>query len=171
MDTCRIGVFAAYASRRGRALVDRRLYLPKSWTGERNRCDAARIPADRAFATKPEIARVVIARTLAAGMPVGWVAADEAFGHDFRFRRFCEEHHVACRGGPEITARHLDGRGRIDPLIGHAPAEAWIRMSWGDGAKDPRTYDYCKRARGSRRSLTSTTRNSGLGVGSRPDEA
>jgi SRSO17 transposase len=31
-ENCQIGVFAAYTSSRGRALVDRELYLPKSWT-------------------------------------------------------------------------------------------------------------------------------------------
>jgi len=35
-------------------------YLPKSWTGDRPRCTAAGIPADRQFATKPELALEVI---------------------------------------------------------------------------------------------------------------
>ncbi|WP_307843592.1 transposase [Streptomyces sp. B15] len=55
-ENCRIGVFATYASTKGRALVDRQLYLPKSWTGDTDRCRAAGIPKNRGFATKGELA-------------------------------------------------------------------------------------------------------------------
>jgi SRSO17 transposase len=61
----------------GRALIDRELYLPRAWTDDRNRCRQAGIPDDRCFATKPELARQMINRVLGAGMPFGWVAADE----------------------------------------------------------------------------------------------
>ncbi|WP_260328630.1 IS701 family transposase [Streptomyces sp. Ag109_O5-1] len=54
-ENCQIGVFAAYATTRGRALVDRALYLPKSWTDDRDRCRAAHIPNERTFATKPDL--------------------------------------------------------------------------------------------------------------------
>lgn len=53
-ENCRIGVFAAYASAGGCALVDRKLYLPKSSTGDPDRCRAAEIPLGRAFAAKGE---------------------------------------------------------------------------------------------------------------------
>jgi SRSO17 transposase len=53
VDTCQIGVFLGYASPLGHALVDRELYLPQDWTADRARCQHARIPADRHFATKP----------------------------------------------------------------------------------------------------------------------
>ncbi|MFI6984271.1 IS701 family transposase [Embleya sp. NPDC050154] len=144
IDNCQIGVFVAYASRRGRALVDRELYLPKSWTADRDRCEAARIPTGRTFATKPEIARVMLARTLGAGMPVGWVAADEAFGADFRFRRSCEEHRVGYVVAVPKSQHVLSATAfwRIDALFGHAPPEAWRRLSCGDGAKGPRMYDW-----------------------------
>src|SRR5918998_4020659 len=52
IDNCRLGVFLAYASRRGRALIDRELYLPAGWTEDRDRCTAAGIPEDVGFATK-----------------------------------------------------------------------------------------------------------------------
>jgi hypothetical protein len=69
-------VFAAYASSRGRTLVDRELYLPKSWTSDRERCRAAGVPHDRAFATKTELARNLVTRALASPLPVAWVTAD-----------------------------------------------------------------------------------------------
>ncbi|MFJ9589658.1 transposase [Streptomyces acidicola] len=57
-----MGVFAAYASSSGRALVDRELYLPKSWTSDRERCRTAKIPDERGFATKGELARGIVRR-------------------------------------------------------------------------------------------------------------
>jgi SRSO17 transposase len=50
-------VFCAYVTGKGRALVDRELYLPKSWTGDRGRCREAGVPEDVQFATKPGLAR------------------------------------------------------------------------------------------------------------------
>jgi SRSO17 transposase len=54
------------------------------------RCRAAGIPAEREFATKAQIARGVPARLVDAGVPARWIAADEAYGQDYRFRRAIE---------------------------------------------------------------------------------
>ncbi|WP_370380960.1 transposase [Catenulispora sp. GAS73] len=62
-------MFAAYASSRRRALIDRELYLPKSWTDDAQRCAAAKIPADREFITKPALARAMVARLLGCRPP------------------------------------------------------------------------------------------------------
>lgn len=144
VDNCQIGVFAAYASSRGRALIDRELYLPKSWTDDSARCAAARIPADREFTTKPALARAMIARLLAAGLPAAWVAADEAYGGDFRFRRACEIAGVGyVLAVPKSQQVRTDvGMWRIDQVIDSAPDDAWERLSAGDGAKGPRLYDW-----------------------------
>src|SRR4051794_15045139 len=77
IENCQIGVFLAYAAPAGRALIDAELYLPASWTDDRGRCADAGVPAEVGFATKPELARVMIERVVAAGLPFGWVAADE----------------------------------------------------------------------------------------------
>ncbi len=69
-EDCQIGVFAAYATTRARALVDRELYLPKSWTDDRERCRAAKIPDERTFATKPELAKEMVLRALASPLPI-----------------------------------------------------------------------------------------------------
>src|SRR5918995_1490387 len=53
IENCQVGVFLGYASRHGRALVDRELYLPTSWTEDRDRCVRAGVPDDVGFATKP----------------------------------------------------------------------------------------------------------------------
>nr|WP_329529401.1 transposase [Streptomyces sp. NBC_01462] len=90
-ENCQIGVFAAYASVKGHALVDRELYLPKSWTEDRDRCRAARIPDERAFVTKLELARTMVRRALASPLPIAWVTADSAYGQESNFRRFLED--------------------------------------------------------------------------------
>jgi SRSO17 transposase len=144
VDNCQIGVFAAYASCRGRALIDRELYLPKSWTDDAQRCAAAKIPADREFRTKPALARAMVTRLLDAGLPAAWVAADEAYGADFKFRRTCESAGVGyVLAVPKSQQVRTDvGMWRIDQVIEAAPEQAWERMSAGDGAKGPRLYDW-----------------------------
>jgi SRSO17 transposase len=72
-------------------LVDRELYLPKSWTSDQERCRAAGVPDARAFATKSELARSLIARALASPLPIAWVTADALYGQDWHFRRMLEE--------------------------------------------------------------------------------
>jgi SRSO17 transposase len=143
-ENCQIGVFAAYASDRGRALVDRELYLPKSWTGDPDRCRAARIPEDRGFATKGELARRVVLRALASALPITWVTADSAYGQEWGFRRFLEESGVGyVLAVPKSQqVKSLAGIWRIDQLIGEAPDDAWQRLSAGAGAKGPRVYDW-----------------------------
>src|ERR1700741_1960855 len=56
-ENCQVGVLLAYASKYGHALIDRELYLPRSWTQDADRCEQAGIPKGTAFATKPELAR------------------------------------------------------------------------------------------------------------------
>jgi len=76
ITNCQIGVFAAYVSRHGHAFIDRTLYLPKEWTDDPDRLEAAYVPPDIAFATKPKLATRMIARAIAASVPFKWVAGD-----------------------------------------------------------------------------------------------
>lgn len=144
VDNCQVSVFAAYASSRGRALVERELYLPACWTDDPARCRAAGIPQERRFATKPQFARDMLTRLMEAGVPAGWVAADEAYGGDFRFRRHCEQlgfgYVVTVPKSQQV--RTFGAMRRIDELVGPAPDDAWQRASCGNGAKGPRVYDW-----------------------------
>ena len=80
ITNCQIGVFAAYVSRHGHAFIDRALYLPKEWTDDPDRLEAAYVPADAGFATKPKLATRMIARAIAASVPFKWVAGDTVYG-------------------------------------------------------------------------------------------
>ena len=76
VENCQVGVFAAYVTPDGsRALIDRELYLPEKWTADRDRCRAAGIGEEVAFAAKPRLAQDMLERALTAGVPFAWVAA------------------------------------------------------------------------------------------------
>lgn len=141
VENCQLGVFLAYASPAGRALIDRELYLPKSWIGDQQRCADAGVPADTPFATKPQLAQTMLSRALDAGMPARWVTADEAYGQDSKFRAFCDQRRIGyVVAVPRSQA--AAGAGRVDSLAEQAPEAAWKRLSAGDGAKGPRPYDW-----------------------------
>src|SRR3954451_20786448 len=80
ITNCQIGVFAAYVSRHGHALIDRALYLPKVWADDQARRLAAHVPEAVRFATKPKLAVGMIERALTAGVPFAWVTADSVYG-------------------------------------------------------------------------------------------
>ena len=56
ITNCQIGVFAAYVSARGHALIDRQLYLPKAWTGDAGATGGRPCAREVTFATKPRLA-------------------------------------------------------------------------------------------------------------------
>lgn len=145
VDNCQVGVFLAYASPRGRALIDRELYLPKSWTDDRQRCAAAGVPDEVGFATKPEQALAMLRRAHDAGVLAGWVSADEAYGQNRGFRDWLAAHAVpyvlATRSDDLLTCP--DGRRHeAKALAALAEAHSWERRSAGDGAHGERLYDW-----------------------------
>ncbi|WBB88732.1 IS701 family transposase [Verrucosispora sp. WMMC514] len=146
IENSQVGVFLAYASRHGHTLIDRRVYLPVSWTDDRDRCAAAGVPDEVGFATRCELAADMITAALDAGVPAGWAAADEAYGNSSVFRALLRE-----RGLGYVLAvsrSHLvplDGgktRVRADRVAADLPATAWQRRSAGAGSKGPRFYDW-----------------------------
>ena len=150
IENCQVGVFLAYASRFGQALIDRRLYLPEAWASDAARRAKAQVPADIAFATKPEIARDLIAAALDAGVPCAWVLADALYGSDTRLRRMLEK-----RGQPYVLAvrsnhclrQVVDGFiEQTDPatMADGLAADAWARHAAGEGSKGLRLYDWAR---------------------------
>lgn len=147
ITNCQVGVFAAYVSGRGHALIDRALYLPKDWTKDPARMRAAHVPGGVGFATKPRLALDMIERAIAAGVPFSWVAADTVYGTgeiETALRRAGKGYVLgthatqpfnswvgkpAVYGTAEEIARALD-------------ASAWRRLSAGEGTKGPRSYDW-----------------------------
>lgn len=144
ITNCQLGVFLAYATPKGRALVDRELYLPRCWTEDADRLAGAQVPDGTRFRTKPELLRRMIERALAAGTPFSWVTADEAYGDNGPLRGYLERETI-----PYVLAVSRDhvlttpaGRRRADALAAALPHRAWQRLSCGNGAKGRRWYDW-----------------------------
>nr|WP_199236034.1 IS701 family transposase [Micromonospora sp. S4605] len=146
IENSQVGVFLAYASEHGHTLIDRRVYLPVSWTDDRDRCRAAAVPDDVEFATRSELAADMLTAALDAGVPAGWVAADEAYGNSSVFRAHVREHGLGYVLA--VSRSHLiplDGgktRVRADQVAADLPNSAWQRRSAGAGSKGPRFYDW-----------------------------
>src|SRR6476659_8274054 len=136
VENCQIGVFLTYATAAGRTFLDRELYLPKRWTEDRDRCAAAGIGAGVEFATKPELAMVMLQRAHDNGVPAPWVAGDEVYGQHFKLRAKCEElglsYVLAVGVNQHVIAGpgKLDGQEfRVDALVAALPAQAWRPLS------------------------------------------
>ena len=100
IENAQVGVFLAYVSRHGTALLDRALYLPKQWADDPGRCEKAGVPEATPFATKPALARAMLGRAFTAGVPAAWVTGDEVDGSDGGLRRWLEgEATAACDAG------------------------------------------------------------------------
>ncbi len=132
IENCQVGVFLAYASRFGQTLIDRRLYLPESWTEDRARCARASIPETVAFATKPKMARAMIEAALDAGVPCAYVLGDSVYGADSSLRRMLENRHqpyvLAVRGA------HAMRRGGDRGFEPTSPEELAGELAPGDWA-------------------------------------
>ena len=140
IENCQIGVFLGYASRHGQALIDRALYLPKSWTQDADRRREAHIPAEIAFATKPKLGLAMLERARQAEVPFAWITGDSVYGPDHAIRRWAERHR---RGYVlAVTSNHDLGQRPVTNWIKRLPRKAWQRLSAGDGAKGPRLYDW-----------------------------
>src|SRR4051794_40743799 len=142
-----IGVFLTYASPRGHTFLDRALYLPAGWTDDRDRCRAAGIPDEVAFATKPALAQAMLDRALGAGVPAAWVTADSVYGDVKYLRVWLEARpigYVLAVSGKDTVAGPDWRQRRISTYLADPPVEGWERLSAGDGAKGPRWYDWVR---------------------------
>src|SRR6476620_9589445 len=148
ITNCQIGVFATYVSRDGHAFIDRALYLPKEWTADPDRLEAAYVPPDVGFATKPKLATRMIARAIAGSVPFKWVAGDTVYGVgdiEQQLRRAGKGYVLG------VSSSHVfRSWGKRAPVAGTAADIAqtrrssdWKRLSAGAGTKGPRLHDWC----------------------------
>jgi SRSO17 transposase len=147
ITNCQIGVFAAYVSRHGHALIDRTLYLPKAWAEDPARRAAAHIPATVGFATKPRLALRMIERAIVAGVPFAWVAADTVYGVgeiEMALRRAGRGYVLGVTGAHQVHSWDTLPvvAGTAEEVAKALPAAAWRRLSAGEGTKGPRLHDW-----------------------------
>jgi SRSO17 transposase len=167
VGNCQIGVFLGYASSRGHALVDARLYLPEEWTDDPDRCRAAGVPDEVGFATKPAQALAMVRQARSAGhLQARWVTGDEVYGGNPGFRDALHDDGVwyllevpsttgvcpvtgAAPTAPLVAGRwrQRDDLGRpttIGDLAAARPADHWQTLTIGVGAQGPRVYQFAQ---------------------------
>jgi len=147
IENCQVGVFLALVGSRGRALIDRELYLPKSWCEDEERLHEAGVPKEITFATKPKLAQAMIGRALDApgsGLAPRWVLGDAVYGNDYNTRRFLDN-----RGQAYVLAVSCQQRlwvefqpQRVDAIADGIADDDWFRFSVAEGGKGPRVYDW-----------------------------
>jgi SRSO17 transposase len=143
---CQVGVFLAYTSLKGHTLIDRELYLPKSWTDDRKRCNKAGVPKDITFQTKPQLAIKMLERAFNNGIPSKWVTGDEVYGNNTSLRNWLEERKqayvmtVSCSTLVDTRFEYI----KVDKLAKTLPVKAWKKLSAGEGSKGHRWYNWAK---------------------------
>ena len=142
IENAQVGVFLAYASRHGTAFLVRALYLPKEWTDDPKRCARAGIPEGTRFATKTQLARAMLTRAFAAGVPAAWVTGEEVYGSDGGLRRWLEG-----EGRPSVLAVRANQyvwagsrQATVAALAKSLPKRAWHKITIAAGSKGPRRY-------------------------------
>src|SRR5215210_6639290 len=155
-ENCQVGVFLAYASRRGQAFIDRELYLPEEWAQDQHRRERAGVPERVRMRTKPLLAREMLGRALDGGVRAAWVVADSVYGDTRRLGMFLEEREQPYVLGVSGKAYAWAGfrQHRVGTVLqslrqGELPSEeraeeSWSRLSAGDGSKGPRLYDWLR---------------------------
>ena len=145
IENAQVAVYLTYAAPRGHALIDRALYLPKSWAEDADRCQEAGIPTDRrGFATKPTLAKMLISRAVEANTPAAWVAGDEVYGADPTLRAAIRGHGLGYVLAVSANRRVPTEAGpiRVDALPAMLPARAWQKHSAGAGSHGHRLYSW-----------------------------
>ena len=149
VENCQVGVFLSYVTAGGHALIDRELYVPADWCDDAPRRQAAHLPESVRFATKPELAKRMVQRAQAAGLPIRWVVADTVYGHATDLRLFLEEqgyaYALAVPSIEVVTVQTPSGPLLAD--VGSIPKEAvagtdWLRLSTRMGTKGSCSFDW-----------------------------
>lgn len=172
VGNCQVGVYLAYASSRGHALLDGELYLPKEWIDNPERCAKAGVPESVQFQTKGDLALVLLQRTQHAGHLQGhWVTGDSVYGSDPGLRDGLEqdgfyyvlevrqnERVFTGTSHPATTVPVWSGRGRkpsrarrvagsaapqtVVEVAGAVPDQDWQSLTVAEGAQGERRYQF-----------------------------
>jgi SRSO17 transposase len=149
IENCQVGVFLGYASPKGRAGIDRALYLPREWADDPERRTEAGVPEAVAFHTKPWLALDMLARALDTGVPARWVVGDSVYGNDGKLRRALEARGQAYALAVKSTTQPTTwppygppGQVVVADVAAVLEPNEWQRLSCGDGAQGERLYDW-----------------------------
>jgi SRSO17 transposase len=161
VENCQVGTFLSYATCRGHAFLDRRLYLPEEWSTDQTRRAQAKVPQEARFQTKPEQAVEMLEHAWAQGIPMRWVVGDEVYGESVALRDTIRAHQrwyvLAVRSDMPVWVRHAPGVspagnvGSVAAVVAGWAESQWQRLTVAEGEKGPRLYDgACQRVLESR---------------------
>ncbi len=170
---CQLGVFVAYVSEQGHALVDKRLYLPREWTDDPDRRRAAGVPETVGYQSIAELGLSMLHQARTAGHLMGrWVTADEAYGKVPTLRDTLDDDEwlyvleVPCsqpvftqpaktevpawsgRGRQPTKLRLVDGESgpqAVKAVAASLAAEDWHLLTVAEGAQGPRIHLFAAR--------------------------
>jgi SRSO17 transposase len=161
VDNCQVGIYMGYASRKERALVDERIFLPEEWAEDQERRKKCGVPQDVRHKTRHDLALEMLRRHRKR-LPHAWVAGDDEMGRSARFRgslrRMRERYLLAVPSN--TTVRDLEGepppysgKGRrpkrpfeqVREWVKARPEEAWTRIEVRPGEKGPIVAECTKR--------------------------
>jgi SRSO17 transposase len=139
---CQVAVSLTVASRSTHVLVDMQLYLPQSWTDDRRRCRAAKIPDNVGYRPKWMMALLMLEGAKQQGVPLGVVLADSAYGVVGEFRaglRLLDlPYALAIHSTTSVTRLGLNGRERDTMQVGKLAdvlsKKAFRRVTWRQGS-------------------------------------
>ncbi|MEQ8571992.1 MAG: IS701 family transposase [Deltaproteobacteria bacterium] len=141
VDNCQLGVTLAAATRDWQLPLDFELYLPETWIEDEARRLEAKIPTDRRFKTKEELALEMIDRAVADNLPRPKIAlADSFYGRSCGFRAAVRAHQIHYGVGVrrDIKVRRIDSKGTLRGPVTTASAIAkkvqFRRVKWTDGS-------------------------------------
>lgn len=134
-DNCQVAVSLSLATEHGSIPIDWRLYLPKEWAKDQRRRKKAGVPQEVKFLTKPEIALEQIRAAKAAGVAVGIVLADAAYGNDTSWRDELSGMELEyCVGVQSSTTAWAAGTGPMPPKPRHRIGRPPTRLQRGPHA-------------------------------------
>jgi SRSO17 transposase len=149
VENCQVGVFLAYVSGRGQALVDRRLYLPRGWADDADRRQQTHVPEAVSFQESWRLGLELL-DCCASDLPFGWVAGDDEFGRCTTFRAELRRRQqrylldVPCNtlvrdlGEEPALGRRRSPWRRVDEWAHRQPHRRWRKVRLGDGSKGPK---------------------------------
>lgn len=147
IENCQVGVFLAYVSSKGYSLIERRLYLPQSWSGATKKRKKAKVPSKVRFASKGQLARQMLQSVFQAGIAPAWFVADEVYSRDAGFWRWLEQTarqpYVLTVSKQQPTPINFQTHYAAD-LLQQVKAEDWQRLSSGAGTKGERDYEWAR---------------------------
>ncbi len=147
IENCQIGVFLAYATPSGTALIDRELFVPQSWIDDPARREAAKIPEPIRAATKPQLALAMLERGFEGGVNAAWVTGDAVYSA-YNVRDFLEQRQqpyvLAVASNFHVWVWQEDGPTQVHvaDIAGQFEPHHWQTLSAGSGSKGERLFDW-----------------------------